>query len=85
MNVNWTYCSVHFTNYTNVKSSETNIMLYVNYISIEAILQYNYTCKYNSHIHVYDTFCFMKKHYQRKMFYSKQVFIVEYCCIILIV
>ena len=85
MNVNWTYCSDHFTNYTNVKSPETNVM-YDNDTSIEVILLYNYTYKYNSHAHVNDTLCFMQKHYQRETLSSKQVFIVEYgCCVTLIV
>ena len=39
MDVNQNYCDDHFTIYTNIKSlcctSEANIMLYVNYISIK--------------------------------------------------
>ena len=36
MDANYTYCGNHFTIYTNIEScaTETNIMLYVNYITI---------------------------------------------------
>ena len=38
MNVNWTYCGDHFAVYTNSESlyctPETNMVLYVNHISI---------------------------------------------------
>ena len=41
MNVNWTYCGDHLAIYTYIDSlcytPETNIMLYVNYISIKKI------------------------------------------------
>ena len=42
MDVNETYCGDHFAIYTNIKSlcctPETNIMLYVNYTSIDRLI-----------------------------------------------
>ena len=41
--VNWTYCGDHFNIYTNIESlcrtAETNLMLYVNFISIKKTQQ----------------------------------------------
>ena len=45
MDVNQTYCGDHFTIYINIKSlyciPETNIILYVNYISIKKEIKLN--------------------------------------------
>lgn len=41
MNVNWIYCAVYFTIYTNVDllcyTPDTNVMLYVNCISVKKL------------------------------------------------